>query len=390
MSIKETIKDLFTKSTEVELKESFDSSLDDTALIQQIKAWELESEDFYSLLKRVWEQNLLYYHGQQTGVEKIRGKKSKAVENRIHMAVETGIPIATSRLPELDCEPGEESEQAEMDADDLQDILKYHLSRTDINIQAKSELFLRDMIVKRYGVFKVPWNKERDDVSLQRIDPRRIRIPKYGQSVRELAFVIEDLELSYDSLEKFFGKEKADECIKNGFKNPETQVRKKTFAVQEVWTNNFVAWKAGELILDKKVNPTFDFEDKARNFFDEPSKPYVIKSLFETDESLIGDTDYVQTVIPIQDNINIRKRQIEDIISKVANPPLLIDSDVMSEEQAANITNEEGLIIYGKDAANGTKVRFENPGQVPNYLFLDLEGSRQQFDNIWGIHSTTR
>ena len=27
---------------------------------------------------------------------------------------------------------------------------------------------------------------------------------------------------------------------------------------------------------------------------------------------------------------------------------------------------------------------------LPNYLFLDLEASRVQFDNIWGIHSTTR
>ena len=56
---------------------------------------------------------------------------------------------------------------------------------------------------------------------------------------------------------------------------------------------------------------------------------------------------------------------------------MLIDSDVMSEEQAGAITNEEGLILYGKDAANGQKVRFESPGQVPAYLFNDLQLSRE-------------
>jgi len=68
----------------------------------------------------------------------------------------------------------------------------------------------------------------------------------------------------------------------------------------------------------------------------------------------------------------------------------LIDSDTMSEEQVSGITNEAGFILYGKDAADGNKIRFEQPGQLPNYVFLDLEGSRSAFDNIWGIHSTTR
>jgi hypothetical protein len=62
----------------------------------------------------------------------------------------------------------------------------------------------------------------------------------------------------------------------------------------------------------------------------------------------------------------------------------------MTEEQAANITNEPGIIVYGRGAADGTKIRFESPGQVPNYLFADLDTSRDAFDNIWGIHSTTR
>jgi len=373
-------------------KEAFEEKMSDEALLTQIESWVTESETFYSKLRPIWEQNLEYYGGIQTGVESLRGKTSRAVENRIFMAVETMIPIASSRLPDIEVRAGSEDEQAQMDANELQDILGYHMER--VNIQGKSEQFLRDMITKRYGVFKINWDK--DDVDLIVRDPRKIRIPKFGRLIQDLAFIIEDLEMSYSQLVEKFGNKKAEEVRKEAPKvgitdnGEEDQVRKATFTILEVWTNEMVAWKAGSIILDKKENPYFILKNKKKNWFTFPSKPYVIKSLFETDESMIGDTDYIQQMISIQDNINSRKRQIENVVAKVANPPLLIDSDTMSEEQAANITNEEGLIIYGKDAADGTKIRFEQPGQLPNDVFLDLEGSRSAFDNIWGIHSTTR
>src|SRR3990167_5769593 len=336
------------EDTEKSEQEEFNDTLDDATILHIIEGWEQESQEFYGNLERIWEENLLYYKGIQTDVQKIRGKHSKSVENRIFMAVETEIPLVTGRLPDAVVKPAQEDEQSIIDALDLEDILEYQFER--VHIQELAERWIRDMIIKRYSVFKVVWDEKIDDVGVQVIDPRRIRIPKYGKTVDELAYVIEELELSYGQI------------------------------------NDFVVWKAGSEILKKESNPYF----KKNGFFDAPKKPYVIKSLFETEECIIGDTDYIQQVKSIQDNINIRKRQIEDIVGKVSNPYLLIDSDVMSEEKAANITNEPGAILYGREAASGTKIRFESPGQVSNALFEDLQLSRNEFDNIWGIHSTTR
>ncbi len=376
-------------------KEAFEEGMKDEDLLTQIEEWVKESDTFYSKLAPIVEQNLEYYFGQQTGVETIRGKSSRAIENRIFMAVETMIPIATSRLPDIEVRSGNEDEQSQMDANELQDIIGYHMER--VGVQAKAEQFLRDMIIKRYGVFKINWDNAGNDLDLIVRDPRKIRIPKFGRTIYDLAFIIEELEMSYNQLEEKFGKEKAEKVREESPKvsinensSEEEKKRKATFTILEVWTNELVVWKAGSIILDKKQNPYFNFKNKKNNFFDLPQKPYVIKSLFETDESMIGDTDYIQQMISIQDNINTRKRQIEDVTAKVSNTPLLIDSDAMSEEQAANITNEAGLIIYGKGAADPKNIRFEQPGQLPNQVFLDLEGSRSAFDNIWGIHSTTR
>ena len=385
--------DDLNKEQEQSEREEFDESLDDEALLSQIEEWETESTEAYGPLKEIQNQNLDYYHGLQTGVETIRGTESKAVENRIFMATETTIPIATSRLPEIEVRSGDEDEQSQIDADALKDILGFHFE--NLGVQSLAERFLRHMIIFRYGVFKVGWDKDKDDVTLDIRDPRRIRIPMFGKKISELAFVLEDLELSFTQLEAKFGHDKADKVVEQGRGNEsDDKKRKKTWTVTEVWTNELVVWKVGAIILDKKPNPFFKMKKdgtikKKANFFQELTKPYVIKSLFETEESLIGDTDYIQQLIPIQDNINTQRRQIEDISAKVANPPLMIDSDVMSEEQAANITNKAGQILYGKDAASG-KIKYESPGQVPQYLFLDLDQARAQFDNIWGIHSTTR
>ena len=373
-----------TKEQDKIEQEQFSDGISDTSLLALIKQWETEADEYYSLLKRVWEENLLYYKGIQTGVERIHGKQSKAVENRIFMAIETMIPITTARLPDAVVKPGQDDEQSMMDAQDLQDTLEYQFE--NIHIQEQAERWLRDLLVKRYGVFKVYWDKEKDDVGLKVVDPRRIRIPQYGKNVYDLAFVIEDLEMSYQQIESFFSKEIADK-VKTQKQESDSKVRKKTYSISEVWTNEFVVWKAGSEILKKEDNPFFK---KGEGFFDFAKKPYIIKSLFETEDSIIGDTDYIQQIKSIQDNINTRKRQIENITGKVSNPNLLIDSDVMSEEQAANISNEEGLIIYGKDAASGTKIRYEAPGQVSQALFQDLQFSRTEFDNIWGVHSTTR
>lgn len=374
--------------TEEIQKEQFTDKLEEQKLLSQIAAWEAESEDFYALLKRIWEQNIEYYKGNQTDVNKIFGKESKAVENRIWMGVETIIPIATAKLPDTVVKPGDDDEQSAMDARDLQDVL--NMKFEDVGIQAKGEQWLRDLLVKRYGVFKVCWDFEADDVDVKVIDPRRVRVPKYGTSVAALAFTIEDLELTYNSLVSSFGEAHAKDVLTSHPKESVNKKRKVTYSVKEVWTNDFVVWATDTKILKKQANPYYDFKNKKNNFFTEPRKPYVIKSVFQTEESIIGDTDYIQQSIRMQDNLNTRKRQIENITSKVANPFLLIDSDVMSEEEAANITNEPGAILYGKDAASGTKIRFESPGQVPQYLFTDLEFTRKEMDNMWGLHSTTR
>ena len=93
------------EDTEKSEQEEFNDTLDDATILHIIEGWEQESQEFYGNLERIWEENLLYYKGIQTDVQKIRGKHSKSVENRIFMAVETEIPLVTGRLPDAVVKP---------------------------------------------------------------------------------------------------------------------------------------------------------------------------------------------------------------------------------------------------------------------------------------------
>ena len=326
------------------LKEQFDSSMSNEQLYAQAKLWIDESESYFNTFKKDIEKNIEYYKGNQTDVGKIYGNVSKAVENRIWMASEHTIAMATSRIPEIVTRSIDEAEASQQEAYDTQEVLNYHMERLDMRF--KSERFVRDMIVKRFGVFKVFWNKETDDVDCEWRDARRIRVPKFGVDLNAAKYVIEELEMSYEGIEDYFGEDVAEKLL-NLPRDVNNQIRPKNFKVYEIWTNDFVVWIAGSGVLKKQTNPYYDYSNKKNNFLNRPRKPFVIKSLFELDEAIIGSTDYVQQVIPEQDAINKRKRQIEDIVEKVSNPYLLVDSQTMTEEEASNITNEPGSILYG-------------------------------------------
>ena len=77
------------KDNALQDKEQFTAKMSDEDLNTQIDAWETESQSVYDALVTVWQQNLAYYKGDQTGVKDITGRQSKAVENRIFMATET-------------------------------------------------------------------------------------------------------------------------------------------------------------------------------------------------------------------------------------------------------------------------------------------------------------
>jgi len=301
----------------------------DKATADLIQKWINETKPFHGDYLKAVDRNIQYYLGNQTDVQNIKGKKSKAVENRVFSSTETIVPIVTSTPPSMVVRPSTDDEKADISAGKVQRALEHHYER--VGLRDKLERYTRNLIVKRVGIFKLVWDERSDDFDVKVINPVKARIPRKGSCVDELPYILEEVEMTYDSLEDFFGKDNAEKIKNSNGEQTETsdQNKKLTYTVWEATTDAWTAWYCKGEILKKENNPFYDVEDDSKNFFKHSKKNYVIASLFPLDDYLIGDTDLIVQTIPIQDNINKRKRQIEDLCARVANPPLLIDSDTM-------------------------------------------------------------
>lgn len=391
-----------TEITEEELEPKVE--LSDDELLGLSKQWEKESGDYHDYLKRIQDLNEKYYLGDQTQRDRIPSHKCNAVQNQIFMGVETIVPVMTSNPAQFIVNPAQETEPSQQLADSLQEILK---SQYDARkVKKVLEQAARHMIVYRFGVIKVFWDEYIDDWNLKAIRPQRIWIPKYGQTEDELPFIIEKIDMTIAEIEEYFG-DKMKEEVKKNMTKTEDGGYEAAVTVWECWTNDFVFWRYGSLILKKQKNPYFDFtgrkkettdvmgnaviEDVFYNHFRRPRKPYIFLSPFKLGKSVVGETSLIEQGIPLSDVINTILRQVINNAKKMGNAAWFVDAEVMEEEKAKNaITNEEGIIIYGSGAANEGLLRRESPPPLPAYIPNAQIMAQGAFDNIFGTHSTTR
>lgn len=384
----------------------FDELTKDDELLEQIGSWIKESQTYhdYLLTKQTLAEE--YYKGNQTDKDSVPEYLTDAVENRIFEGVETLVPIVTSSAHEFVVYPGSENEKAVLRAEKLQKVLKKKYY--DLEMQKKLEEITRHLILYRFGVAKWEWSNIKDDIDVRVIDPRMVLIPKLACDPHELPYKIEIQEYSPEEIQEYFPKADVEKMVKEiPINTRKTNVEmKKTFKVYEVWTSYYVCWVSGQEILNKMPNPYYDFEGFGkkeilesgktreriifRNHLDNPTDPFVFFTTFNIGGEPIGTTSITEIAIPIQDLINVQKRQIVDNLRRMGNGQVFVDSDAMSKEEAENITNEVGLVIHGEGVASQNKIRREPGTPLPGAHFQNLMHTESVFDNIFGVHASTR
>lgn len=397
------------------MTEKFDIDSKDDDLIETFELWLKESTTYHDEIKKSQEKSLEYYNGNQTDRDAIPTHEPNTVENRIFEGVETLVPVATANAHQFIVLPGSDNEKAVSKAEKLQKVLTRKFQT--LNIQEKLEWTTRDMLLMRFGVLKYCWSETKDDIDVEYKDPRNIYVPKLKtRDPYEVPYLIELQEYSEKEMEEYFPEADLEELgqgVLSGSKTGqgENAHNRKTYKVWEVWTDEMVAWICNKEVLEKKPNPYWDFEGdekkevvsitkegklkrKPRMFFrnhlDRPEKPFVFFATFNASDGPLPETSLAEIAIPLQDDINTQKRQIQFNLRQMGNGQAIIDSDAMSEEEAANITNETGLIIRGEGIASGSKFKREPGLPLPNSHFANLQHSEATFDNILGTHSATR
>lgn len=123
------------------------------------------------------------------------------------------------------------------------------------------------------------------------------------------------------------------------------------------------------------------------NHFDQPRKPYIVATIFNNENTPIGQTDMIQQAAPLQENIDERKRDITDN-AKIMNGTIYVDSSVMSKDDAQRLRFEAQGVIWGKGVVVGVKRETGTP--LPNFVVEDMLDSRREIDNIMAASSAFR
>ncbi len=370
-----------------------------------------------------------YYLGDQTNLPDVPAYLSDTVYNRIFEATETIVPIVTGTSQQFLVEPALENEQSLERAQKAQKVLgrKYET----LDVVGKLEIVVRDMILKRFGVMEWYWDFEKNDIGVRVRDPRAILIPKLRLPARDLPYVQSIEEYSEDEIRSFFPDTDPDELaagepisvglnIDTGYRgvfggtfgNAGDSTFQNKYQVIATWSPNYVTWTIGGQVLKRMPNPYWDWGtdgeeeteekdsplgkvkvaklDTKKNFLAEPRIPFVFFTPFVSGDAPVAMVSLAEVGIPIQDDINTGKRKIMDNLIRLGNGQIVADAGVFTDEELNAITNEPGLIIVGKGAASESRVRREAGIALPSAHFANLQASLAAFDNVFGVHATTR
>lgn len=411
------------------------STLNDTQLIRLINNRWQEGSELWKEIEKAYRENKKRWQNNPDWLKDIPKNRSKARDNRIWIDTETLIANLTGRPSKPNAIPGNETDEAQVIADNLQDFIleKYKW----LKMKNKFRKGLRYLFFSRLIVFKFFWDPEKDDFDQKPVNPLKVRFtPVTANSIEEVECFIEEIEAPLiDIIDKFPDKEEKILSLTGFSSKEELHVNNPKEVYREAWIGDYVIHKFQGEILEKKKNPYWDWEGimmekgemedmrktpgrKKRammtrvkgfqefrkkpeaqeeyqyekyfyNHFQKPLPPYVFGSVFEEKDKPIGETSIIEQAAPLQEEINKRKRQFSDN-ADMMNGVWKIDTNLCSLSKA-DAQRAKALprgIIYGKGVMAG--VQRETGKELPSFLKDDMIHSIAEVDNIFAAQPTFR
>jgi len=404
----------------------------------------LSAETVAKVISDTYKRNTVYYDNSNdlerlpTHIRKVSARSHRVRSNRIFRDTESVINGVIANPAKPNVMTGGNTPESAM----LSETVEKHLLNRYSEIDLKGEIRrgLRHLYFGRLIVMKPYWDAAKNDWCAVALDPRKVRISKKAVKEDDADFIIEEVDTTLDQLIARFPEKEEDILKKFGNLEPvEWPTTDVTY--RECWLGNSLVCKYQEIILDNRKNPYWDWDgiwlndeeqkmmetgtvdmesvagqqDERKllmaakngevkpeaevplddvnlnafyfNHFDRPRKPYVFATILNDERCPVGRTSFIEQAIPLQESLDRRKRQIDEN-AQFVNGWLKVDSSVMTKEQAEKIGYDTGGLVYGKGVLNG--VARETGTALPQFIFQDMEDSRNEIDNIMGATSAFR
>lgn len=388
----------------------------DDALIKLKKQW---IKDWESPQRRLFEKqknNNNYWLGRQDdgifdrndnlsrgGEDDVRSHPK--IDNLIFEAVETYLPQATRKNPEPvvfsdDTDEGRElSEKVRKTLIYLSDILQMRL---------KIKSTVRNWILSYVGITKVGWDFIENEITMITIRPQKMIFDDNATITEKGVYTGEYLgEFRKDTAKKLMERfPDKSQFIKNFVKDElGTQIQ-----YIEWWADNgkILFWTLKDEVLGKVLNPHWNYPEEIErigdegevitesftkmNHFKQPQNPYTFLSVFNLGLHPYDETSLVEQNLGNQDKITKRYRQIDRNVDGM-NGGWAISGSLsgITKEQSASaiqaFRDGRGVWIPQGNVQNAV-ARMQGAG-LPTDVFNDLQDSRNQLRNIFGVSGSS-
>lgn len=334
-------------------------------------------EDKYNLFERR-KRNEVYYFGRQVqqaeDEKRLKSYESRFSMNVLYEIMGTVKPLAMSRVPDMMCLPGFDSDEATEVADEVGKAI-------DTQLKEQETRFVLGLAYKHLPVYftsciKTWWNNEADDYEFGVVHPDLIKFDwtcptndadQMKWVIQKVPSTVQQIALKFPSKKKEFYAE----LIKNGIpieEGKETWIALATeIKYSECWFTEYkkhsddeveridgLLWKYGDCILGKMKNPDFDYEGETRyfaydemgnentkrainkqelaqllfgqtpgnvkeqkvyhNYFRFPRKPYFFMGYDQWGKTPMDETSWIEQNIQNQKSLDKRGKQIEETL----------------------------------------------------------------------------
>lgn len=375
----------------------------DTELVELAKKWEQKwiSSEVRKDLERKQDENEKYWKGDHhTLAQKTTGKR-ELVDNLIFEAIETFLPVATRNNPEPVVQ-SDESDGGRLLAKKVADRL-VDLADT-LRLKLKLKKVVRHWALYYLGVAKVGWSQKTNEIALQVKRPQQLVLDPEA---------ITD-ECDYDG--EYLGEYKTETASDIVQKYPDKEEFIKKIANNQLgtklryiewWTPSFVFWSLKDEILGKAKNPHWNYEQvqdipksvdefglyippsqqavQLPNFFSSPKVPYVFLSIFNLGKGPVDDSSLIEQVIPLQDVINKRQRQIDKNADRM-NAGAILSGDSFSRDQAKQAADaiNAGKSVWVPRGNPNNAYKRDSGQSLPPFVYQSLIDYRNELRSIFG------
>lgn len=389
--------------------------LSDDRLIELATRWEdrwMKAEGVKQL-ERKRKQNEKYWMGDHhTPSQQATGKR-ELVDNLVWEAVETALPYWTKQVAEPyvtsdDSPEGQALAKKITDRIvDLADVLRLRL---------KVRKSARHWALYYLGCIKVGWSAKENDITVEVKRPQKLildpdAITDEGEYQGTYLGDLKE-DTAEDLLNRFPDKQESILAELGVVVNEQGGIPQEKLGTKiryaEFWTNDFVFWKMKQTILGKSKNPHWNYDQMSPeqqsvdeygqptvipsqpvpgvNIFASRKMPYAFLSVYSLGKNPFDETSNVEQIIPLQDVVNKRQRQIDRNADSM-NAGAVVSGEAFTKEQAKQVADalRKGLTVW-VPRGNVNNVYKRDTGQaMPEFIYESLQDYRNEIRNSFGI-----